>query len=352
MPKKNTSFLLVLVLVFVGFVVWSFFAKQDSHTNTAQAQKTEQTPKPKQAQKPEPISVQMIVRDASEIPNTKEGEQIRHGMDLVVNTYKYIGPEVADESKRYAGNNNACQNCHLDAGQKPFASPFSGLSHSFPEYSSREDHMRDLTMRVNGCMERSLNGKKLPTDSPEMLAILAYINWLSEPYPKNAKIIGRGLKSIDKEVYLNNKADLENGQVVFATHCAVCHGENGEGVKNGLAEGYSFPQLWGDDTYNDGAGMYRLLKASAFIKNNMPLGVSHDDPILTDKEAYDVAAFMNSYQHKRPEKANRKSDFPNLKVKPIDVDLGPYLDNESEETHKYGPYKTIVEVKNQHKNKK
>lgn len=48
-----------------------------------------------------------------------------------------------------------------------------------------------------------------------------------------------------------------------------------------------FPKLWGsEDTYNKGAGMYRLLKAADFIKSNMPLGATKESPVLTDKEAY------------------------------------------------------------------
>ncbi len=42
-------------------------------------------------------------------------------------TYAHIGPAVADESKRYAGNNLACSNCHLNAGTKKFGMPLWGL---------------------------------------------------------------------------------------------------------------------------------------------------------------------------------------------------------------------------------
>ncbi|WP_228256558.1 c-type cytochrome, partial [Aliarcobacter trophiarum] len=107
-------------------------------------------------------------------------------------------------------------------------------------------------------------------------------------------------------------ADTVKGKVVYTQHCASCQGADGLRVKNpGKANGYMFPALWGtDDTYNKGAGMYRILKSADFIKSNMPLGATKENPILTDKEAYDVAAYMNQDSHYRPEKINRSSDFP------------------------------------------
>ena len=53
--------------------------------------------------------------------------------------------------------------------------------------------------------------------------------------------------------------------------CAVCHQENGLGLKNEDSTGayYLYPPLWGDDSYNTGTGMYRLIKAASYIKENM-----------------------------------------------------------------------------------
>jgi thiosulfate dehydrogenase len=39
--------------------------------------------------------------------------------------------------------------------------------------------------------------------------------------------------------------------------------------------------------------MNRLIKASQFIKGNMPLGTTASQSLLTDEEVYDVAAFVN-----------------------------------------------------------
>ena len=57
-----------------------------------------------------------------------------------------------------------------------------------------------------------------------------------------------------------------------------------------------FPPLWGKDSFNWGAGMHRINTAAAFIKQSMPLGKGGS---LTDEQAWNVAAFMNS--HERPQ---------------------------------------------------
>jgi thiosulfate dehydrogenase len=66
---------------------------------------------------------------------------------------------------------------------------------------------------------------------------------------------------------------------------------------------------------------------------------SHVKPILTDEQAWDIAAYINSMP--RPEK-RFKNDWPDISKKPIDLPFGPYADHFTEEQHKYGPYKEIV----------
>ncbi len=280
------------------------------------------------------------VPDINTLPDNEFGKLVKYGKELIVYTYKYIGPEVEDVSMRYSGNNNSCQNCHLDAATKKYSAPFVGTFGAFPQYRPRENAIGTLSDRINGCMQRSMNGYSLPANSREMKAMLAYMYWLSQGYPVGgAKIEGRGLAKIDRKMIKQNKADVNNGKLVYEMHCASCHGINGEGVKNeGRANGYMFPALWGPDTYNKGAGMYRVLKAADFIKSNMPLGATYENPILTDKEAYDVAAYMNQDSHHRPEKINRNSDFPDETVKPPDV----YRPSMESKMHQFGPFGKII----------
>src|ERR1700757_3064129 len=119
------------------------------------------------------------VPEIGALPNNAQGRLVRRGRDLITATYAYIGPNVADTSKRFAGNNLACSNCHLQAGTKKFGLPLFGLYGDFPQYSARSGDEISIEDRINSCMTRSLNGRPLPTEAPEMLAIVAYIKFLS-----------------------------------------------------------------------------------------------------------------------------------------------------------------------------
>ena len=121
----------------------------------------------------------------------------------------------------------------------------------------------------------------------------------------------------------DRRADLVAGQTVYTERCSICHGADGGGLlaTEDARKGYLFPALWGPDSYNDGAGMARVLTAARFIKASMPLG----QPDLTDDEAFDVAAFINSQP--RPEMPNLENDYPDRALKPIDNGYGPYADN-------------------------
>ena len=65
------------------------------------------------------------------------GRTVRYGRDLITKTYALIGPEVADASHRYSGNNLACESCHLEAGTKKFGLPFQA-SQFHPKQHARQ----------------------------------------------------------------------------------------------------------------------------------------------------------------------------------------------------------------------
>jgi thiosulfate dehydrogenase len=138
-------------------------------------------------------------------------------------------------------------------------------------------------------------------------------------------------------------ADPAKGKEIFSAKCVSCHGANGQGQFNHDSSFYMYPPLWGENSYNVSAGLYRLTKLAGFVKNNMPFGIaSHNSPDLTDEQAWDVAAYILSQQ--RPQKMF-KEDWPKLQTKPYDYPFGPYADNFSETQHKYGPFKPIIDAK-------
>jgi thiosulfate dehydrogenase len=152
-----------------------------------------------------------------------------------------------------------------------------------------------LSGRLNGCLRRSLNGKDLPPDSREMQALIAYIKFVGTGTPDGVRLPGMGLKPI-----ANPQAppDSRRGQEVYAKSCAKCHKDDGQGeLKASPGVGYSIPPLWGEASFNAGAGMAKTAYAASYIHDNMPFGISYVDPVLTIQQAWDVAAFIVSKPH-------------------------------------------------------
>lgn len=273
----------------------------------------------------------------SELP--KMPEKVKKGYYLLAETYRFMGPLAENPEDRYSGNHLACTNCHLQKGSQAGSASWVGISERFPQFGGRSNTIGTLEDRINGCMERSMNGKKLPLDSDKLEAMIAYMEWLGEGLPENRKKEFKGYARIDlPEVAV----DLKKGKEVYSRECTLCHGENGQGVHNPLqGNGYTYPPLWGPDSFNDGAGMHRVITAAEFIKSNMPyLQATWDNPKLTDEEAYNVAGYMNSFS--RPHKANTENDYPDKTLKPVSTPYGPWTDNFSAEQHKYGPFLPIM----------
>jgi thiosulfate dehydrogenase len=138
---------------------------------------------------------------------------------------------------------------------------------------------------------------------------------------------------------LDRPADTTKGRLVYVSKCQVCHGKEGAGQPNMDNIGYRYPPLWGKESYNEGAGLFRVSNFAKYVKYNMPFGTSYGSPQLTDEEAWDVAAFVNS----QPRPANKsKTDWPDISKKPFDNPFGPYADSFTETQHKYGPYTAII----------
>jgi thiosulfate dehydrogenase len=267
------------------------------------------------------------------LANNDKKDLILYGKDLIAHTADYFGPQ--GKVKKNAMNGMNCQNCHLDAGTKVFGNNYSAVAATYPKYRARSGAIEDIYKRVNDCFERSLNGKALAIESKEMQAIAAYINWLGKDVPKKEKPAGSGFKEL---AFLDRAANPSNGNLVYSQKCVSCHQANGEGQWNETKTAFVYPPLWGDLSYNDGAGLYRLSNFAKYVKYNMPLGVSHNNTQLSDEEAWDLAAYVNTQV--RPKKDISK-DWPKIEEKPFDHPFGPFADGFTEAEHKYGPFKPI-----------
>lgn len=265
-------------------------------------------------------------------------ETVEYGRRLLRETVTLMGPGHDDPEMQFSGNQLACSSCHMDDGKTPGTLSLLPTSNRYPRDSARDGGMRDLRDRINGCMERSMNGRKMPRDSLEMDAMVAYINDLGVQYAamseaERTPVEPPPFKEPDRA------ANVDAGGAVYEERCFVCHGADGLGLQLAASAGgaYIFPPLWGPDSYNNGAGMTRTLTAAKFIKARMPLGL----PNLSDDQAYDVSAYINSQY--RPTKANREVDFPNKARKPVDSPYPPYADPFPREQHILGPFKPIRE---------
>ena len=282
----------------------------------------------------EDFSIYSMNYDIEKLSNSDQDETILYGYKLFSFTSELLGNNNLEN--KYVGNGLSCTNCHLDNGTKAYAIPLIGVDKRFPQYRGRENKIGTLEERINGCFERSMNGNKLPIESKEMRAFIAYIKWIGRYVQSDEKVNGRGLKPIKIP---NRKVNLNNGKLVYQKHCVICHGQNGKGVVLSNNK-YEYPPLWGEKAYNNGAGMTRVITAAQFIKYNMPNGTTHNNPVLNDDEAYDVAGYIN--QQKRPEKNSLELDFPNRIKKPVSTPYPPYADNFSEEQHQLGPFQPII----------
>ena len=275
-----------------------------------------------------------------DVPDGVLGAQINYGHQLITKTVKLIGPLASTMEMRFSGNGLNCNNCHLDAGRKIGSGSFVGLMNRFPQFSGRSNKMSTIEDRINGCMVRSMNGKKMPENSKEMKAIISYLQWLSDDVPPDIEQLYNGYGKINLPAV---KADTAIGKVLYMANCVRCHMVGGTGMKgdHDADSEYLYPPIAGDESYNDGAGMNRVITAAQFIKGNMPFGATYDSPKLTDEEAYHVAAYINSLP--RPTLKGKEADYPKIELKPVSTPYGPWADSFSEEQHKYGPFQPIID---------
>ena len=257
---------------------------------------------------------------------------IKYGYRLVKSTSAYFGPKG---SIRHSTNGMDCQNCHRAAGSDPNAISLRSAYAHYPRRQRRSGVTVRLEKRIADCFERSMNGTAPAADSREMVAIIAYLHWLNDVTSTSDQ---QQMQDSVGLAFLDRPADPIRGKRVYSTNCASCHGSRGVGQLEPRRVSYMYPPLWGKQSYNIGAGMYRLSNLARFIKYNMPLGASRTSPILSDADAWDVAAFIASQTRPTFDYA---ADWPNIAEKPIDHPFGPFADPFSESEHKYGPFKPI-----------
>jgi thiosulfate dehydrogenase len=220
----------------------------------------------------------------SEIPKDAFGVAVRRGLALLTAT--------RDSLPDHVGNALRCTSCHLDAGRRENGS-WVGVYARYPQYRSRRGGVELIEDRINDCFQRSMNGTALAPDGADMRDIVAYFAFLSWNSP-----VGRPVPNARLQRFAALTPDSAAGHRSFQTTCARCHGDNGQGSLVAAP-------LWGEKSFNIGAGMARVRTAASFIRDNMPF----DKPgSLSDQEAFDVASFVVSQP--RPDFAGKENDWP------------------------------------------
>lgn len=230
-----------------------------------------------------------------DVPDSKMKEDIFFGYNLVNETHVY--------AEEYVGNSLSCTSCHAGAGLTEVAS-LVGVMADYPKYIARSGDIVTIEERINGCMVRSMNGNKFESNSDELEAMVAYFKYISEgvtigqerPWATSADM---------KEI---PTPSVEDGEQIYQQSCIACHAGDGSGIGANIG-----PALWGDNSFNDGAGLARISKMAGYIQAYMPVGAAGT---LSDQEATDLAAFILSQE--RPEWGKHDTDWPNG-GKPSDI---------------------------------
>ncbi len=255
----------------------------------------------------EDIGTYVLPQDTS-ILDEPNADSILYGKRLLNETKRLLPEHVGAEMN--------CNSCHIAQGKVPLGDPYINSYNTYPRIMPRSGKEVDLAARINGCFQRSMNGVPLDREGPEMTAMMEYMQWLAQNTPQDQKVDINNAGEIDTTLV----GDPVHGEKIYYAQCATCHGDNGEGIKDSRGD-IVFPPLWGDESFNIGAGMARTYKAAAFVKYNMPMGIQtkglwgHGN-VLSDQDAIDVAEF---FTHKpRPDFAGKVNDWPSGK-KPKDA---------------------------------
>ena len=256
----------------------------------------------------------------STLDDSRLSKDIRWGFRLFTNT--------PVEAKQFTPSRMSCSNCHLNAGQRERSLPLVAVAAMFPEYNRRSGRLYTLNDRIVDCFFRSENATgrveagdgqvdketdALPTPtSKEVLAIAAYITWLARGAEVGRNPVWRGQNTIAAGALMPvDMFDPTSGEAIFNERCVTCHGMDGQGVMVGDKKP---GPLWGPDSWNDGAGAARVYTLAGIIRYTMPY---LDPGRLTDQEAQQVAAFVNSKP--RPSYPFKQQDYLTEKLPPDSV---------------------------------
>jgi thiosulfate dehydrogenase len=212
-------------------------------------------------------------------------------LDEMIDLGRRLVAETATHplTREFVGGDLSCTSCHLDNGAHPSAASFLDVATAYPAWAPREGRVITLEDRILNCFMRSCNGIRPPQGSRAAVAISTYITSLSAGRPMRMNDASpHGPRRVPALAVDPQAARPDVGGRLYAERCAGCHAADGDGTDDG-------PPVWGPRSFNTGAGLSQNGNLAAWLKVAMPL----DEADLTEQEALDVAAYVNS--HPRPE---------------------------------------------------
>jgi thiosulfate dehydrogenase len=244
------------------------------------------------------------------LDDSKLSQEIRAGFRIFTNTPK--------EAARFSPGKMSCSNCHMNGGQREKGLPLVNVAGMFPEYNKRSGRLFTLGDRIVDCFLRSEDATAStpsgedaapsPT-SKEVLEVAAYLTWLAKGAEIGRNPTWRGQNTIAPAGLLAvGKLDARKGEDLYVERCQSCHAADGQGVMIGDKKP---GPLWGDDSWNDGAGAARVYTLAGMIRYSMPY---LSPGSLTDEEAQNIAAYIDAKP--RPAFPFKTMDYRTEKMPP------------------------------------
>lgn len=149
--------------------------------------------------------------------------------------YPYVEAGEATWSKPEGLNGKSCEDCH-GPGSK---SNVKQAAASYPKYVPSVGKIITLESRINICRRNGLNAPALQDSSDQMVAMVAYLRWLSRGLPAAVNVSGQAASVFERggELFYTKIGLLQ-------LSCAQCHNQRygqkfgGETLSQGHALSY------------------------------------------------------------------------------------------------------------------
>jgi thiosulfate dehydrogenase len=226
------------------------------------------------------------------------------GCNLVVNPLAHLaGPIV-----RRWPTEVTCQSCHRDVGDRANAASIGHGAVALPHMMTSMSQPIRFDRRVLMCFARSLDSFDLGLDAREITRINVYANWLAQKAQLPIGVLppGRGIPILYDA--LGKGQSFLAGEHVYSGYCQPCHGFAGNGGAPPV-DGRVAPPIAGPQSFTRAASTAEAFRLAGFVQANMPPGASREQPVLSDQQALDVAAYLTQL--------GRPADF--TKRSPLEV---------------------------------